>query len=195
MGTMEKPLPTPLPDAVPQPDRRVLERRSYERREHPRVKIEQFCRMIYHGREYPCEVIDVSEGGAGLKTKVVPEVGEAVLLYFDDMGRVRGQIVRHFKGGCGVSFTITQIKRDRVIQRLELLIKNGRTQSLPHERLLLEMLAGTEVITLNEIRGDSLLKRTLDDFQAEGWVEWTTENGIHQIRLTERGRLLGPLPR
>ncbi len=151
--------------------------------------------MIYRGREYPCEVIDVSEGGAGLKTKIVPEVGAAIILYFDDMGRVRAHVVRHLEEGCGVSFTTTQIKRDRVVQRLDLLVKNGRTQSLPHERMLLEILAGGDGIRLTELRDDSILKRTLDECLKLGWIDWNVENGVHEIRLTERGRLLGPLPK
>lgn len=182
-------MPIPTSSSSPQGDKR------FDRRAYRRVRIEQFCRMIYHGREYPCEVIDVSEGGAGLKTTVVPEVGESIILYFDDMGRVRAEVVRHLDGGCGVSFTATQIKRDRVVQRLDLLVKNGRTQSLPHERLLLEILAGGDGIRLTELRDDSILKRTLDECLALGWIEWTVENGVNDIKLTERGRLLGPLPR
>jgi hypothetical protein len=169
--------------------------RPEDRRAYRRIKIEQFCRMIYRGREFPCEVIDVSEGGAALRTDAAPQHGESLILYFDDMGRVRAQVVRRIEGGCAVSFSATQIKRDRVVQRLDLLVKNGRTQSLPHERLLLEILAGGEGIRLTEIRADSILKRTLDDCLAAGWIEWTQENGVHDIRVTDRGRLLGPLAR
>jgi hypothetical protein len=166
-----------------------------DRRTYRRIKIEQFCRMIYRGREFPCEVIDVSEGGAALRTDAAPENGESVILYFDDMGRVRAQVVRRTETGCAVSFSTTQVKRDRVVQRLDLLVKNGRTQSLPHERMLLEILAGGEGLRLTEIRDDSILKRTLDDCLTAGWIEWTQDNGVHEIRITDRGRLLGPLAR
>jgi len=166
-----------------------------DRREYRRVKIEQFCRMIMHGREYPCEIIDVSEGGAALKTDAKPEAGESIILYFDDMGRVRAQVVRRLENGIAVAFSMTQIKRDRVVQRLDLLVQNGRTQSLPHERLLMELLDGSEGITLSKIDANSILKRTLSECLAAGWIEWTQEDGVHRIRLTDRGRLLGPLER
>jgi len=172
----------------------VLEAKSgRERRAYRRVRIEQFCRMIYRGREYPCEVIDVSEGGTALKTPVIPEVGESLILYFDDMGRVRGQVVRRIEGGCAIAFSTTQIKRNRVVQRLDLLVKNGRTQSLPHERLLLELLAAGNGIELTDIREGSILKQTLEDARKAGWIEWTSDAGRHRISITERGRLLGPL--
>lgn len=166
-----------------------------DRRQHRRVRIEQFCRMILHGREYPCEVIDVSEGGAALKSEARPDIGESIILYFDDMGRVRAQVVRFLETGFAVSFSMAQIKRDRVVQRLDLLVQNGRTQSLPHERLLLELLDGGDGVTLTKIRDDSILKRTLDDCLKAGWIEWTEDDGAQRIRITDRGRLLGPLER
>ena len=111
------------------------------------------------------------------------------------MGRVRAQVVRRLENGIAVAFSMTQIKRDRVVQRLDLLVQNGRTQSLPHERLLMELLDGSEGITLSKIDANSILKRTLSECLAAGWIEWTQEDGVHRIRLTDRGRLLGPLER
>jgi PilZ domain len=166
-----------------------------ERREFRRIQIKQFCRTLVQGQEYSCEVIDVSVGGAALKTEATPEMGESVLLYFDDMGRVRGQVVRVFEDGFAVSFGTAQIKRDRVVQRLDLLVQNGRTQSLPHERMLLELLDAGDGIALSKVRPDSILKRTLDECLAAGWIESVDESGTQRIRITDRGRLLGPLAR
>ena len=51
------------------------------------------------GREYPCEVIDISLSGAALKVEVMPSLGTHVLL-----GKMRGRVVRYLDNGVGIEF-------------------------------------------------------------------------------------------
>lgn len=51
------------------------------------------------GREYPCEVIDISLSGAAVKVEVMPSLGTHVLL-----GKMRGRIVRYLDNGVGIEF-------------------------------------------------------------------------------------------
>lgn len=51
------------------------------------------------GREYPCEVIDISVSGASIKTSVLPSVGTYLSL-----GRMRGRVVRFTSDGIAIEF-------------------------------------------------------------------------------------------
>lgn len=51
------------------------------------------------GREQPCEVIDISLSGAGLRSRSKPSIGSPVML-----GRMRGRVVRHLGDGFAIEF-------------------------------------------------------------------------------------------
>ena len=51
------------------------------------------------GREYPCEVVDISLSGAGIKVAVMPSLGTYVLL-----GKMRGRVVRYLENGVAIEF-------------------------------------------------------------------------------------------
>jgi hypothetical protein len=51
------------------------------------------------GREYACEVIDISLSGAAVKVDVMPSLGTHILL-----GKMRGRVVRYLENGVGIEF-------------------------------------------------------------------------------------------
>jgi hypothetical protein len=51
------------------------------------------------GRVYPCEVIDISTSGAGIKTDIIPSIGTQIML-----GKMRGRVVRYLDEGIAVEF-------------------------------------------------------------------------------------------
>ncbi|MGB7205711.1 MAG: PilZ domain-containing protein [Anderseniella sp.] len=51
------------------------------------------------GREYDCEVLDISVSGAAVKTHVIPSIGTYVSL-----GKMRGRVVRYTSDGIGIQF-------------------------------------------------------------------------------------------
>ncbi len=51
------------------------------------------------GREYDCEVIDISVSGASIKTSVLPSIGTYLSL-----GKMRGRVVRFTADGIGIEF-------------------------------------------------------------------------------------------
>ena len=51
------------------------------------------------GREYHCEVMDISLSGAALKVEVMPSLGTQLLL-----GKMRGRVVRYLENGIGIEF-------------------------------------------------------------------------------------------
>jgi hypothetical protein len=51
------------------------------------------------GRIYPCEVVDISLSGAGVKVDVMPSLGTFLML-----GKMRGRIVRYLEAGIAIEF-------------------------------------------------------------------------------------------
>lgn len=51
------------------------------------------------GREYFCEVMDISLSGAAVKVDVMPSLGTHILL-----GKMRGRVVRYLDNGIGIEF-------------------------------------------------------------------------------------------
>jgi hypothetical protein len=51
------------------------------------------------GREYACEVIDISLSGAAVKVDVMPSLGTYILL-----GKMRGRVVRYLENGIAIEF-------------------------------------------------------------------------------------------
>lgn len=54
---------------------------------------------ISDGREYPCEVLDISTAGADIKIDVLPSIGSKVML-----GKMKGRVSRHIETGVSVEF-------------------------------------------------------------------------------------------
>lgn len=73
-----------------------IEDRRHTRYE-PREKQSQIT--MPDGREYLCEVIDISLSGAAVKVDVMPSLGTYLLL-----GKMRGRVVRYLENGIAIEF-------------------------------------------------------------------------------------------
>lgn len=74
----------------------TIEDRRHTRYE-PREKTSQIT--MPDGREYSCEVIDISLSGAAIKVDVMPSLGTYVLL-----GKMKGRVVRYLENGIAIEF-------------------------------------------------------------------------------------------
>jgi PilZ domain len=110
-----------------------------EKRRHRRVRVNLLGRfMLANGEEYPCQVINMSAGGAALVTAIVGEPGERVIAYIDEIGRLEGKIVRNFDGGFAIAINATQRKRDKLAEQLTWLANRtslGMPEDRRHERV------------------------------------------------------------
>jgi hypothetical protein len=105
-----------------------------DRRRHSRVKVNLLGRfMLENRKEYPCQVVDMSPGGAALITPVRGEVGERVIAYIDHVGRLEGQIARMIDGGFAMTITASLRKRDKLAAQLTWLA-NRHVLNLPEDR-------------------------------------------------------------
>ncbi|MBL4785230.1 MAG: PilZ domain-containing protein [Cohaesibacteraceae bacterium] len=114
----------------------------HDRRRFQRVKVNLLGRfMLENRREYPCQIIDMSPGGAALVSPVTGAEGERVIAYIDHIGRIEGKIARHIEGGFAMIINATTRKREKLASQLTWLA-NRHVLSLPedrrHERKVIE---------------------------------------------------------
>ena len=108
--------------------------RPTERRRHRRVPLALLGRyMLPSHEEYPCQTVDVSPGGLLLTAPVKGAVGERVVLYFEHLGRLEGEIARHTGEGFAVALGATARKRDKLASQLTWLA-NRQALGLPEDR-------------------------------------------------------------
>lgn len=107
---------------------------STDRRLHQRVKVNLLGRcMLEDRREFTCQVVDMSPGGAAVMIPAVARLGERVIAYIDHIGRLEGRVARLFTGGFGMSLMVSARKRDKLANQLTWLA-NRHILNLPEDR-------------------------------------------------------------
>ena len=107
---------------------------SQEKRRHQRVKVSILGRyMLPNKREYPCQVVDMSPGGAKIMAPTPGMPGDRIVAYLDHIGRIEGRITRLVEGGFSMSINATERKRDRLAAQLTWLA-NYQALDLPEDR-------------------------------------------------------------
>jgi hypothetical protein len=118
---------------------RSLERRQ-DRRRFQRVTVSLLGRyMLEDRREYPCQTVDMSPGSAALVAPVSGRMGERVVVYIDQIGRIEGIIVRSFQGGFAISINATLRKKDKLAAKLTWLANRSElnlAEDRRHERVI-----------------------------------------------------------
>src|SRR5260221_6208250 len=95
------------------------EARSIEKRRHQRVKVALLGRyMLRDRREFACQTIDISPGGVALMAPTAGEIGERVVVYLDHLGRIEGNIARHFADGFAMTIGAPTLKRQKLADQL-----------------------------------------------------------------------------
>ena len=108
--------------------------KATDRRMHQRVKVNLLGRcMLEDGREFTCQVVDMSPGGAAMIVPVVGRVGERVVAYIDHLGRIEGRLVRLLDGGFAMNLAMSARKRDKLAAQLTWLA-NRHILNLPEDR-------------------------------------------------------------
>lgn len=101
----------------------VVERAKAERRQFKRVPVELSGRIFVpsDNREAPCQVVDLSPGGAQVNCEINPPVDQAVVIYIEKFGRFEGTVVRPEEGGkFGIRFQCSAMKREKLAEQLTL---------------------------------------------------------------------------
>ncbi len=99
---------------------------ALEKRIHRRVDISLSGRyMLANRQEYRCHTLDVSLGGLSIRGYEKGNLGDKIILYIDEIGRIEGTIVRHIEKGFAISFSPSPAKRQRLLEKLTWLMNRG----------------------------------------------------------------------
>lgn len=114
--------------------------RAPDKRRHQRVPVALLGRyMLSDRREFPCQTVDMSPGGVRIICAVLGAIGERVVLYLEQIGRVEGVIVRHpASNSLAARLTATPRKREKIASQLTWLANRealGLPEGRTHERL------------------------------------------------------------
>ena len=133
-----------------------------ERRRTQRVKISVLGRyMLADRREFPCQTLDMSPGGLALFAPVRGEIGERVVVYLDQLGRVEGTIARHMETGFAIAMTLPLIKREKIADKLTWLA-NRTALGLPEDRRHERIEPVHKRTTLKTVEGHEYPARLID---------------------------------
>jgi uncharacterized protein YlzI (FlbEa/FlbD family) len=108
--------------------------RPTDKRRHQRVKVNVEGRYMLESRkEFPCHTIDMSPGGVAISAPAHGYIGERVIIYLDQIGRIEGKIARLLPNGFAVALSATVRKRDKLAAQLTWLA-NRSILGLPEDR-------------------------------------------------------------
>jgi len=143
-----------------------MDQRPTERRRHQRVNVSLLGRyMLESRREYPCQTTDMSPGGVVLNAPTPGAVGERVICYLDQIGRIEGVIIRHVPHGFAMNISATLRKRDKLAAQLTWLA-NRSSLGLPEDRRHERMVPRNPRTMLTLDDGRQILCRMLDVSQS-----------------------------
>ncbi len=123
-----------------------------DRRRFQRVEVNLVGRyMLPDRREFPCQVREMSPGGAALIAPQSAEIGSRVIAYLDHVGRIEGRITRQLDTGFAMTVDAGARKRDKLAAQLTWLANRdqlGLPEDRRHERLIPEQ-RSSEIMLAN----------------------------------------------
>ena len=98
-----------------------------EKRKYERVSLSLKGQLFDPGdeTEIVCELINLSGGGAALKSECELSPGKHMVLYIEGFGRYEGTTVVHRSGTPGLNFMISELKRKRLTEMLHQFVSRG----------------------------------------------------------------------
>ena len=107
---------------------------QFDRRRFQRVQLSLLGRCMFPDqRECPCQVSEISPGDASIVSPFTGDLGERVIAYIDNIGRVEGVILEKTNQGFVMSISASQRKRDKLADTLTWLA-NRNVLSLDDDR-------------------------------------------------------------
>lgn len=136
--------------------------RVMDQRRHQRVKVSILGRyMLSNLQEYPCQTVNMSPGGILLIAPVRGSIGENIILYFEHLGRIEGNIVRYDAQGFAMTINATLYKRDKLASQLTWLA-NCNSLGLPEDRRHERIIPKETGSVLRTERGREYMARLID---------------------------------
>jgi hypothetical protein len=100
---------------------------TQEKRKYERISLSLKGQLFDPGdeSEISCELVNLSAGGAALKTDSELPAGKHLVVYIEGFGRYEGTVVVHSNGTLALHFTIGDLKRKRLTEMLHQFVSRG----------------------------------------------------------------------
>ncbi len=145
----------------------IAEPAKVERRRHQRVRVRLAGRFMRSDRkEFDCESVDASPGGIALSSNADVQLGERIVAYLNQIGRIEGRVARIFGGGFAIQMSLPQAKRDKLADQLTWLA-NRHSLGLPEDRRH-QRIAPRDRYTILKLANGRELTATLIDVSMSG---------------------------
>ncbi len=93
------------------------------RRIHQRVQTQLSGRFMRSSKEeHTCKIIDISVGGISIEANTAIDLGEKIICYIEEIGRVEGVVVRTHETGFAIKFMMTDRALDKMADHLTWLV-------------------------------------------------------------------------
>jgi hypothetical protein len=107
-------------------------------RRYPRVGLNLPGRyMLQDQREYLCSTINVSANGLAVESNEKVRIGETVVVYINQLGRIEGTVARQLPRGFAIATVVSPAKIEKLIARINWLAERqqaGASDDRPRER-------------------------------------------------------------
>jgi hypothetical protein len=113
---------------------RPIDPKFVDRRRHKRVRLALSGRyMLSDHHEHPCQTINISPIGLAVRGEHRGLIGERIVLYIDQVGRLEGMITRNFETSFGVKLQITPSMSEKLELTIAWLV-NHQMDGKPDDR-------------------------------------------------------------
>jgi len=131
-----------------------------DRRRHKRAGFRLKARyLLDDGTERPCMVVNISAGGAMVRAKHTPSVGDRIVLYVDSVGRFEGVVIRVGHNGFAVQYRTRRAKSQRTADALIRVLNRGQRDV---DRRLAPRIAMDRPVTVSHEDGSQVDATILD---------------------------------
>lgn len=98
-----------------------------ERRRFRRLEMSLGARFLdKSGQEHDCRTIDLSPGDAFIASSAAVRIGDTIVAYIDQIGRIAGTVIRVSGQGFALLFDASPQKRERLAETLTALINEAK---------------------------------------------------------------------
>ena len=156
-------------------------RAAPDRRRYKRVHLSLLGRFMRQDeREYPCKLCDISIGGASIFSPIEVIMGECIIAYIDQLGRIEGNITRVFEDGFAMDIKATRHRKEKMAAQLTWLV-NRRDLKIADERRHERISPKNDIVQLKLADGIVVQCRMLDVSLSGASIETTARPEIGNI--------------
>jgi PilZ domain len=141
-----------------------------EQRRTKRVSITllgRFMRALTR-EEATCRLVDISIGGASLLSDTAPQLGEQVVIQFEELGGLEANVIRVVPGGFAVQFTASHRRRQKLAAQITWLLNRHELAAADQRRPGHDRIAITPKPIRIKLADGSFVERNVIDVSISG---------------------------